>query len=134
MDRINELLTLYSTLKYVCFILAAAFLAVTIFFFFRFRMLNVIKQRLGIRMKMRADGSRNAPSTSQLSRSKRVAKMEYQSTELRGRQVPNSSKYLHSQSQCQTQPEVTAETELLRGGPFFCVVKEEMVIHTSEQL
>lgn len=134
MDRINELLTLYSTLEYVCFILAAAFLAGTIFFFFRFRILNIIKQRLGIQTKMRADGSRNAPSTAQLLRSKRVAKMEYQSTELSGRQVPNSSKDIQLQMQRQAQSEVIAETVPLRGEPFFRVIKEEMVIHTSEQL
>lgn len=136
MEKISELLTLYSTLSYVCLALAVIFLASAIYFFFRFRIVQIIRQRLGIQKAQKNGGQRNAPSTSELSRSRRVSSMEYQSatSELSRKRQSTSGKMVYQPKMPERVPEVAQETAVLNVQPLFRVVKEVVVIHTNEQL
>ena len=132
MDKINGQLSLYSTLTYVCLALAIAFFAAAIFFFFHFHIIRIIQQHFGIHKKLDANGRRNAPSTSELSRSRRVAKMEYSAAT--GELPRKRSGVSGAISKAPPAGEVIAETTPLYSANRFRIVKEEYIIHTDEKI
>lgn len=138
MQETNELLSLYSTLIYICIAFAIAFFLATVFLFFKFRIAQNIKQRFGPK-KMTASASRRSSSSAQLARSQRVAQMEYQTTadlqKYKSGQLvkqPNSAKNTAEFSYGKTA--YTEETTHLdqNNRHNFRIVKEETIIHTEE--
>lgn len=138
MQETNELLSLYSTLIYICIALAIVFFLATVFVFFKFRIARNIRQRFGSK-KMTASASRKSSSSAQLARSQRVAQMEYQTTadlqKYKSGQLvkqPNCAKNTAEFSYGKTA--YTEETTQLdqNNRHNFRIVKEETIIHTEE--
>lgn len=138
MQETNELLSLYSTLIYICIALAIVFFLATVFVFFKFRIAQNIKQRFGSK-KLTVSTSRKGPSSAQLARSQRVAQMEYQTTadlqKYKSGQLakqPNSTK--NTAEFVREKNDYTEETTLLSQSNRhnFRIVKEETIIHTEE--